>query len=66
MFWTQRKNNDFDIGILISLSEDLTTSITTSLLENHRQATSKLNDSNSAPKFIRPFYSRLLMVKTFI
>ena len=50
MFWTQRKNSDFDIGILNKLSEDLTNAITNSKLAYYRRIASKLNDPNSAPK----------------
>ena len=50
MFWTQRRNNDFDISILNKLSEDLTNAITNSKLANHRQIAFKANDLNSAPK----------------
>ena len=45
MFRTKRKNNDFDIGILNKLSEDLTNAIT-----NYRRIASKLSDPNQAPK----------------
>ena len=50
MFWIQRKNSDFDIGILNKLSEDLTNAITNSKLAYYRRISSKLNDPNSAPK----------------
>ena len=50
MFWTQRKNSDFDIGILNKLSEDLTKAITNSKLACYRRITSKLNDPKSLPK----------------
>ena len=50
MFWIQRKNGDFDIGILNKLSEDLTNAITNSKLVYYRRIASKLNDPNSAPK----------------
>ena len=50
MFRTQRKNIDFDIGILDKLSEDLTNAITNSKLAYYRRTASKLNDHNSAPK----------------
>ena len=50
MFRTQRKNNDFDIGILNKLSQDLTNAITNSKLAYYRRIASKLNDPNSAPK----------------
>ena len=50
MFLTQRKNSDFDIGILNKLSEDLTNAIKNSILAYYRQIASKLNDPNSAPK----------------
>ena len=50
MFRTQRKNSDFDIGILNKLSEDLTNEITNSKLTYYRRIASKLNDPNSAPK----------------
>ena len=47
MFRTQRKNNDFDIGILNKLSEDLTNAITHSKLAYYRR---KVNGPNSALK----------------
>ena len=50
MFRTQRKNSDFDIGILNKLSEDLTNAITNSKLAYYRPTASRLNDHNSAPK----------------
>ena len=50
MFQTQRKNSDFDIGILNKLSQDLTNAITNSKLAYYSQIASKLNDPNSAPK----------------
>ena len=50
MFRTQRKNNDFDIGILNKLSQDLTNAITNSKLAYYRRIASKFNDPNSAPK----------------
>ena len=50
MFRTERRNNDFDIGILNKLSEDLTNAITNSKSACHRRISSKLNDPNSAPK----------------
>ena len=50
MFRTQRKNNDFDIGILNKLSEHLTNAITNSKLAYYRRIAFKLNDPNSAPK----------------
>ena len=50
MFRTERRNNDFDIGILNKLSEDLTNAITNSKSACHRRIASKLNDPNSAPK----------------
>ena len=50
MFRIQRKNSDFDIGILNKLSEDLTNAITNSKLTYYRRIASKLNDPNSAPK----------------
>ena len=50
MFRTQRKNSDFDIGILNKLSENLTNAITNSKLAYYRRIVSKLNDPNSAPK----------------
>ena len=50
MFRTPRKNNDFDIGILNKLSQDLTNAITNSKLAYYRRIASKLNDPNSAPK----------------
>ena len=50
MFRIQRKNRDFDIGILNKLSEDLTNAITNSKLAYYRRIASKLNDPNSAPK----------------
>ena len=50
MFRTQRKNSDFDIGILNKLSEDLKNAITNSKLAYYRQTASKRNDHNSAPK----------------
>ena len=50
MFRIQRKNSDFDIGILNKLSEDLTNAITNLKLAYYRRIASKLNDSNSAPK----------------
>ena len=50
MFWIQRKNGDFDIGILNKLPEDLTNAITNSKLAYYRRIASKLNDPNSAPK----------------
>ena len=50
MFRTQRKNCDFDIGILNKLSEDLTNAVTNSKLAYYRRIASKLNDPNSAPK----------------
>ena len=50
MFRTERRNNDFDIGILNKLSEDLTNAITNSKSACHRRIPSKLNDPNSAPK----------------
>ena len=50
MFRTQRKNSDFDIGILNKLSEDLTNAITNSKLAYYRRIASKLNDPNSASK----------------
>ena len=49
-FRTERRNNDFDIGILNKLSEDLTNAITNSKSACHRRIASKLNDPNSAPK----------------
>ena len=50
MFRIQRKNSDFDIGILNRLSENLANAITNSKLAYYRQIASKLNDPNSAPK----------------
>ena len=50
MFRTERRNNDFDIGILNKLSEDLTNAITNSKSACHRRIASKLNDPNSALK----------------
>ena len=50
IFRIQRKNSDFDIGILNKLSEDLTNAITNSKLAYNRRIASKLNDPNSAPK----------------
>ena len=50
MFRTEIRNNDFDIGILNKLSEDLTNAITNSKSACHRRIASKLNDPNSAPK----------------
>ena len=50
MFQIQRKSNDFDIGILNKLSEDLANAITSLKLAYHRQIASKLNDPNSAPE----------------
>ena len=50
MFRIQRKNSDFEIGILNKLSEDLTNAITNSKLACYRRIASKLNDPNSAPK----------------
>ena len=50
MFRTERRNNDFDIGILNKLSEDLANAITNSKSACHRRIASKLNDPNSAPK----------------
>ena len=50
MFRTQRKNSDFDIGILNKLSEDLTNAITNSKLAYYRRIASKLNGPNSARK----------------
>ena len=59
MFRTQRKNSDFDIGILNKLSEDLSNAITNSKLAYYRRIASKLNDPNSAPKtywsILKPF-----------
>ena len=50
MFRTQRKNSDFDIGILNKLSEDLSNAITNLKLAYYRRIASKLNDPNSPPK----------------
>ena len=50
VYWTKRKNNDFGIGILSKLSEDLTNAITNSKLAYYRRIASKLNDPNTAPK----------------
>ena len=50
MFLTQRKNNDFDIGILNKLSRDLTNAITNLKLAYYRRIAFKINDPNSAPK----------------
>ena len=50
MFLTQRKNNDFDIGILNKLSGDLTNAITNLKLAYYRRIAFKINDPNSAPK----------------
>ena len=47
---TERRNNDFNLGILNKLSEDLTNAITNSKSAYHRRVASKLNDPNSAPK----------------
>ena len=49
LFRIQRKNSDFDIGILNKLSEDLTNAIRNSKLAYYRRIASKLNDPNSAP-----------------
>ena len=46
----QSKNDDFDIGILNKLSEDLTNATTISKLAYHRRIAPKLNDPNSASK----------------
>ena len=54
MFRIQRKNSDFDIGILNKLSEDLTNAITNSKLAYYRRIASKLNDLISAPKTYWP------------
>ena len=54
MFRTQRKNSDFDIGILNKLSEDLTNVIANSKLAYFRRIASKLNDPNLAPKTYWP------------
>ena len=59
MFWTERKNQDFDIGIN-KLSEDLTNAITNLELTYYRGIASKLNDPNSAPKTYWP------MLKSFV
>ena len=50
MFRTQRKNSDFDIGILNKLSEALSNAITNLKLAYYRRIASKLNDPNSPPK----------------
>ena len=50
MFRTSTKNNDFDIGILNKLPEDITNAITNLKLADYRRIASKLNDPNSAPK----------------
>ena len=50
IYRTQRKNNDFDIGIMSKLSEDLTNAITNSKLAYYRRIASKLNDPSTAPK----------------
>ena len=55
MFRTQRKNIDFDIGILNKLSEDLTNAIMNSKLAYYRRIASVLNDPNSDLKLIDPF-----------
>ena len=49
MFRTQRKNGDFDVGVLNKLSEDSTNAITNSKLAYYRRIASKRNDPNSAP-----------------
>ena len=50
IYWTQRKNNDFDIGIVSKLSEDLTNAITISKLAYYRRIASKFNDPNTVSK----------------
>ena len=45
-FRAQRKNCDFDIGILTELSDDITNAIRNSELAFYRRIVSKLNDPN--------------------
>ena len=45
-FRAQRKNSDFDIGILTELSDDITNAIRNSKLAFYRRIASKLNDPN--------------------
>ena len=55
IYRTQRKNNDFDIGIMSKLSEDLTNAITNLKLAYYRRIASKLNDPTRHLKLIGPF-----------
>ena len=50
IYRTQRKNNNFDIGIMSKLSDDLTNAITHSKQAYYRRIASKLNDPSTAPK----------------
>ena len=55
IYRTQRKNNDFDIGILSKLSEDLINAIINSKLAYHRRIASNLMTPTKHLKLIGPF-----------
>ena len=63
MLRTQRQNNDFGIGILNKLSEDLTNAIMNSKLAYYIRIVSKLNDPNSAPETYWSILKSLVNVK---